>query len=110
VAIGEVEVVLYDLRESSPTHGEKMHFHMGEPEPLVVRIPPGVAHGLKVLSPEAHLFYITSRIYDPQDEGRYPFDSGVVPHAWGDPAALIVSDRDRRLHMPPYPIPSAQPV
>jgi dTDP-4-dehydrorhamnose 3,5-epimerase-like enzyme len=66
-----------------------------------------VAHGCKVLSEEAHLFYITSKTYDPQDEGRYPFDSEAVPHEWGDPSTVITSERDRRTHMPPYPAPSA---
>lgn len=108
VAIGEVDVVLYDLREDSPTHGAKLEFRLGESRPAVVRIPPGVAHGLKVVSPAAHLFYITSQTYDPEDEGRYPFDSDRVPHSWGDPSTLIVSERDRRLHLPPYPCPPAR--
>jgi dTDP-4-dehydrorhamnose 3,5-epimerase len=43
--------------------------------PQVLVIPPGVAHGLKVLQGPAHLFYITSREYDPADEGRIPYDS-----------------------------------
>ena len=107
VAMGELEVVLYDLREESPTHGEKMVFPLGESAPGVVRIPPGVAHGCKVKSDEAHLFYLTSQTYDPEDEGRYPFDSGDIPHSFGDPAQLTVSDRDRRPHMPPYPRPTA---
>ncbi len=110
VAIGEIEVVLYDLRELSPTHAQKMVFPLGEKHPGVVRIPPGVAHGLKVLTPEAHLFYITSQTYDPEDEGRYPFDSDLIPHSWGDPSILIVSERDQRLHVPPYPQPVATPA
>jgi dTDP-4-dehydrorhamnose 3,5-epimerase len=107
VPLGEIDVVLFDLREDSPTYREKMEFHLGESAPGVVRIPPGVAHGLKVVSDSAHLFYITSQIYDPDDEGRHPFDSPLIPHAWGDPATLIVSDRDRQLHVPPYPAPAA---
>jgi dTDP-4-dehydrorhamnose 3,5-epimerase len=43
--------------------------------PLVLRIPPGVAHGLKVLQGPAHLFYITSNEYDGSDEGRIPYDA-----------------------------------
>lgn len=107
VPIGSIDVVLYDLREDSPTRGKKMEFKMGEENPVVARIPPGVAHGCKVASDEAHLFYITSRTYDPQDEGRYPFDSDKIPHDWGDPASVITSERDRRFHMPPYPVPRA---
>lgn len=43
--------------------------------PCVLRIPPGVAHGLKVLQGPAHLMYITSHVYNPEDEGRIPFDA-----------------------------------
>jgi dTDP-4-dehydrorhamnose 3,5-epimerase len=109
VAVGEVEVVLFDLRAGSPTHHQKMAFRLGETAPGVVRIPPGVAHGLKVLTESAHLFYITSQTYDPDDEGRHPFNDPLVPHAWGDPAELIVSDRDQRHHVPPYPLPPLRP-
>lgn len=107
VAIGELDVALVDLREDSPTHMKKMVFPLGESAPAVVRIPPGVAHGCRVTSPEAHLFYLTSQTYDPDDEGRYPFDSDVIPHSWGDATELMVSERDRRLHVPPYPRPLA---
>lgn len=110
LALGEVEVVLFDLRADSPTSGKKMVFPLGESNPGVVRIPPGVAHGLKVLSETAHLFYITSQIYDPEDEGRHPFDSPIIDHDWGDPKTLIVADRDRRTHLPPYPAPAAGEV
>lgn len=42
--------------------------------PAVLVIPPGVAHGLKVLQGPAHLFYVTSKVYNPNDEGRIGFD------------------------------------
>lgn len=43
--------------------------------PKVLVIPPGVAHGLKVLQGPAVLMYITSEMYDPADEGRIPYNS-----------------------------------
>jgi dTDP-4-dehydrorhamnose 3,5-epimerase len=49
---------------------------LGDNQPAqVLVIPPGIAHGLKVLQGPAHLFYITSREYDPADEGRIAYDS-----------------------------------
>ncbi len=105
--IGTLEVALYDLREASPTAGQKMTLEMGEQNPVVVKIPPGVAHGCKVASDTAHLFYITSKTYDPDDEGRYPFNSERIDHDWGDPDTVITSERDRRTHIPPYPCPPA---
>ena len=67
----------------SPTHGHLLEILLGdEMEPSVLRVPPGVAHGYRVLSAEAHLFYITSRTYDPADEGRLPYDDPVIGYDW----------------------------
>lgn len=93
VPIGAVKVVLCDLRDGWPIgtvellkytreyfiSQQKLSFDeylLGDNYPAqVIRIPPGVAHGLKVLQGPAHLFYITSRVYDPVDEGRIPHDT-----------------------------------
>lgn len=49
---------------------------LGDNQPAsVLVIPPGVAHGLKVLQGPAHLFYVTSKTYNPTDEGRIPYDA-----------------------------------
>jgi dTDP-4-dehydrorhamnose 3,5-epimerase len=108
LALGEVETVLFDNRPESPTYKTKMVFRMsggdsahqsaGEEPVLCVKIPPGVLHGLKVLSPEAHLFYITSVTYDPNEEGRFPYNSPLVPHSWGEPALVV--DNDKREFVP----------
>ena len=108
VGIGEVLAVLYDNREESPTYKKKLEFKMGEagkfsPETLelCVKIPQGVLHGCKVISAEAHLFYITSRTYNPDDEGRFPYNSDIVPHTWG--AEAITVPNDRRVFVPKTP-------
>lgn len=101
VPIGEVLTVLYDNREESPTYGTKLEIAMGDSQlgsgarEVCVRIPPGVLHGCKVLSDEAHLFYITSETYNPQDEGRFPFNDPIVPHDWGTDAITVENDRRR---------------
>lgn len=103
--IGQVETVLYDNRPESPTYKKKMIIHMGEsdkygPETLevCVKIPPGVLHGCKVLSAEAHLFYITSVTYNASEEGRFPYNSPLVGHDWG--ANAITVENDRREFVP----------
>ena len=102
VPLGQVETVLYDNREESPTFQTKLVFPMGESDSadsiVCVRIPQGVLHGCKVLSEEAHLMYITSETYNPDDEGRFPFNSDLVPHDWGIEA--ITSENDRRTFQP----------
>ncbi|MBU0769509.1 MAG: dTDP-4-dehydrorhamnose 3,5-epimerase family protein, partial [Proteobacteria bacterium] len=47
-----------------------------------LRIPPGVAHGCKCISGPANLFYITSDVYDPADEGRIPYDDPAIGYDW----------------------------
>ena len=109
VPIGAIETVLYDDRKESKTYKTKLVFKLGDPEvdsealTSIVRIPQGVLHGCKVLSETAHLFYLTSRTYDPNDEGRHPFNSDIVPHAWGPEEALTVAENDRKSFTPPHP-------
>ena len=105
VPIGKVQVVLFDNREESPTYKMKMVFNIGESDKFgndtmeaSVCIPPGVLHGCKVLSDEAHLFYITSSTYDPNEEGRFPYNSEIVDHDWGSDA--IVAPNDMREFVP----------
>jgi dTDP-4-dehydrorhamnose 3,5-epimerase len=99
VPIGEVETALYDNRPESPTYKQKMVIRMGDSsksasaQEVCVRIPPGVLHGCKVMSEEAHLFYITSMTYDPNEEGRIPFNDPAIGHDWGSDALTVANDR-----------------
>jgi dTDP-4-dehydrorhamnose 3,5-epimerase len=80
---GVLKVALYDTRPDSPTHGVLQELLMGDgQEAIVLKIPPGVAHGCKVLSAEAHLFYITSHTYDASDEGRIAHDDPSIGYDW----------------------------
>jgi len=89
VSSGVLKVVLHDKRPDSPTSGVTQEFIMGEERPpAVLRIPPGVAHGCKCLSGPASLFYITSRTYDPADEGRIPHDDPEIGYDWLAPAPI----------------------
>jgi dTDP-4-dehydrorhamnose 3,5-epimerase len=54
-----MKVVLYDMREDSPTKGEVQEFFMGEKNPILLRIPPGVAHGMKGIEPEGGMLVNT---------------------------------------------------
>ena len=44
---GMMKLVLYDARDDSSTHGEVVEFFIGVHNPMLVTIPPGVAHGFK---------------------------------------------------------------
>ena len=83
VAMGVLKVVLHDARPDSPSYRKTMEFLMGDNQPpRVVRVPPGVAHGCKCLSGPAQLFYTTSKIYNPADEGRIPYNDPVIGYDW----------------------------
>jgi dTDP-4-dehydrorhamnose 3,5-epimerase len=48
----------------------------------ILKIPPGVAHGCKAIGGTAHLIYVTSNIYDTEEEGRIPYDDPVIGYDW----------------------------
>jgi dTDP-4-dehydrorhamnose 3,5-epimerase len=83
VVKGMMQVALVDLRKESPTFSQRNTLYVGELRPRQVLIPPGVAHGYKVIGPEAAvLVYVTSRFYDPMDEWRIPFDDCRLNYNW----------------------------
>jgi dTDP-4-dehydrorhamnose 3,5-epimerase len=83
VGSGVLKVALHDTRPDSPTYRRTEDFLMGDNQPArIVLIPPGVAHGCKCLNGPANLFYITSNIYDPKDEGRIPYDDPTIGYDW----------------------------
>lgn len=90
VPVGAMRAVLCDLRSSmangeykfSPSlSGEIDEYLLGEHyKPVVLKIPPGVAHGFKVLQGPCYLFYVTTKVYNPEDEGRIPHT--VIKYDW----------------------------
>jgi dTDP-4-dehydrorhamnose 3,5-epimerase len=83
VPSGALRLALFDTRTSSPTHRELQEILLGpEYGHKVVRIPPGVAHGCRVLGGPTQLFYVTSREYDPAEEGRIPHDDPTIGYDW----------------------------
>ena len=80
---GALQVALADLRSDSPTFGLRNTLYIGTLRPWGLVIPPGVAHGYKVISPDsAVLVYLTSQHYDPGDEGRIPYDDPGIHYDW----------------------------
>ncbi len=82
---GEMRIVLYDLRRNSPSYKQTQEICAGETNPVLVLIPPGVAHGYQVLgNQKACLFYHTSEKYNPNqpDEYRLAFDDKRIGFDW----------------------------
>lgn len=83
VPVGDLKVALYDTRDGSATKGELQELFLGEHyEAQLVKIPPGVAHGCRVIGGTAHLIYLTSETYDPDDEGRLDHDDPSIGYDW----------------------------
>lgn len=83
---GMVKVAMYDAREGSPTYGEVQQFCIGDDNPMLIKIPPGVFHGYKTIGTEPSLLVnFPTRLYDrtSPDEYRVPYDSPDIPYDWG---------------------------
>jgi dTDP-4-dehydrorhamnose 3,5-epimerase len=52
---GSFRLYLWDRREKSATHGEAMELEVGENNPSLVVVPPGVVHGYKCISDQPAL-------------------------------------------------------
>ena len=80
---GLMQVALVDLRRGSPTFGWRNTLYVGALRPWQILIPPGVAHGYKVIGgQESLLVYMTDKFYNPQDEGRIPYDNPSIHYDW----------------------------
>jgi dTDP-4-dehydrorhamnose 3,5-epimerase len=85
VVRGNAQVVLHDLRVLSDTYKETQVICAGENNSVVIAIPPGVAHGYRVLGAEkVGLFYHTSEAYDPMnpDEERILWNDSLIGFDW----------------------------
>jgi dTDP-4-dehydrorhamnose 3,5-epimerase len=72
-------VLLVDVRAGSPTENVKQRLVLGDAGSRLVRIPPGVAHGVRNLAAtRGQIVYFVDTHFDPDparcDEGRLPWD------------------------------------
>lgn len=90
---GSLRVALHDLRAGSATFRVTQELALGEGAPdALLAIPPGVAHGYKVLNGPAEILYLVSTEYNdahpapPQgEEGRIPADDPDIGYDWNRP-------------------------
>lgn len=83
VARGTVKVALFDMRSESSTHKELNEFTLGEEgADIILKIPAGVAHGLKVIKGPSDLVYVTSGIYSKDEEGRISHNDPQISYDW----------------------------
>jgi dTDP-4-dehydrorhamnose 3,5-epimerase len=82
---GMIKLVVFDARRDSNTKGEINEFIIGEKNPMLLKIPPGIWHGFKTISQEiAVVMNVPTNLYDYQkpDEHRLPANTEKIPYDW----------------------------
>lgn len=68
---GSFRLKLWDNRKTSPTYGNMVISTVGEENPVIVSIPPGVAHGYRnVGSGDAWVINLPNRLFERDPEKR----------------------------------------
>ena len=83
---GMMKVVLYDGRENSSSNKTIMEMFIGERNPMLISVPPGVYHGFKAIGQETAYFLSIPTLpynYQEPDEYRLPPDTKEIPYDWG---------------------------
>ena len=82
---GMLKLVLYDAREGSATKGEIVELFIGDRNPMLVQVPPGVYHGFKGISDrETIVINSPTEPYDREspDEFRIDPHDNDIPYDW----------------------------
>jgi len=96
VAAGEILDVAVDLRRSSPTLGKWQSTVLSGENFRMLWIPPGFAHGFRVLSEGAHVLYKATDFYHPECERTLAWNDPDVNIDWQLEGKPTVSDKDAR--------------
>jgi dTDP-4-dehydrorhamnose 3,5-epimerase len=80
---GAVKVVLYDMREGSPTHGVVQEINLSERNRALVTIPSRVVHAVQNIgNVDATFVNLPTRAYDHANPDKYRVDmkAGTIPY------------------------------
>jgi dTDP-4-dehydrorhamnose 3,5-epimerase len=94
VVHGAVWDVVADVRAGSPTFGQHVALELSGGNRRQVFVPPGYAHGLQVLTDEAHVLYKVDAYYDAGGEVAVRWDDPILALPWPI-AHPVLSDKDR---------------
>ena len=70
VVSGAIRMALIDNRKDSRSFQEFLELKIFSEKPQVYYFPPGVLHGYECIDGPMHIIYMTSGIYDLEDEVR----------------------------------------
>ena len=94
VVTGEILDVIVDLRRSSPTFGAWNGVSLSETNQQMLWIPPGFAHGFRVLTDGAHVLYKATDFYDPKAERTIAWNDPTLNIDWRLTTSPTVSAKD----------------
>ena len=96
VVEGEILDVVVDLRRSSPTFGKWEGVHLSGENKRMLWVPPGFAHGFRVVSERAQVLYKATGYYSPGDERTVAWNDPDLNIEWElNGRQPIVSQKDR---------------
>jgi dTDP-4-dehydrorhamnose 3,5-epimerase len=94
VIAGEVLDVVVDLRRSSSSYGKWRAVHLSGDNKRMIWIPAGFAHGFRVVSETAHVFYKTTDFYAPELDRTIAWNDPGLGIDWELEGEPIVSAKD----------------
>jgi dTDP-4-dehydrorhamnose 3,5-epimerase len=96
VILGEILDVVVDLRKSSQTFGRWSSVPLSGENKHMLWIPPGFAHGFRVVSENAHVLYKATDYYSPEAERILAWNDPELKIDWQLASDPIVSSKDQR--------------
>ena len=83
VIVGHAKLVLYDIREGSPSRGELMEIFLGEDNYILVQIPPGIMNGYKAFGTDLVIMAnCATEPHDPNEISYIDPHNNDIPYDW----------------------------
>ena len=98
VTAGAVFDAVVDLRRGSPTFGKWWGTELSEHNKRMLWVPPGLAHGILVMSATADFLYKCTDLYSPAHERTLAWDDPTVGIEWPLPAGMRPQLSAKDLH------------
>ena len=96
VIVGEILDIAVDLRQSSSTFGKWESFRLSGENKRMLWVPPGFAHGFRVVSETAHVLYKTTDFYAPERERTVAWNDPDLKIDWQLEGEPVLSAKDQR--------------
>ena len=91
---GNIFDVAVDLRRSSPTFGRVLSLNLSAERPCALYLPPGLAHGMLVLSEWADVIYHCTDFYSPANERTLAWNDSELAIPWPLDGPPLLSAKD----------------